>query len=313
MPSRERSRVTDTEDLIHLYLHQAGRYDLLSKNDEQALAQRIEDGVLAQRQLQTLQGLTSGKRRSLQRAVRSGREAHRTFVEANLRLVVSIAKRYQRSGLPLLDLIQEGNLGLIHAVDKFEWRKGFKFSTYATWWIRQSISRGIANTGRTVRLPIHVADRLAHLQNVRLELEARLGRRATITELADELEVSPSKVSETLQIATDPLSLSQPVGEDGDNEFGDLVADRSAVSPFEAAAAAMLPGDAAKILFKLSERERLVITLRFGLDRGEPRTLEEVGEHFQLTRERIRQIEAKALAKLRHPVFNVDVRDLIGA
>ncbi len=306
-----RTRVTDTDDL-NLYLRQAGQYDLLSKSDEQALARRIEDGVVAQRQLETAGALAPGQRRALRRVVRSGHEAHRSFVEANLRLVVSIAKRYQRSGVPLLDLIQEGNLGLIHAVDKFEWRRGFKFSTYATWWIRQSISRGIANTGRTVRLPIHVADRLAHLQNARLELEARLGRRASITELADELEVSPSKVSETLQIATEPMSLSQPVGEDGDAEIGDLVADRSAVSPFEATVSALLPRDAARVLGKLSERERLVITLRFGLDRGEPRTLEEVGDHFQLTRERIRQIEAKALSKLRHPVFNVDVRDLIG-
>jgi RNA polymerase sigma factor (sigma-70 family) len=311
MPRPARTRVADTDDL-NLYLRQAGQYDLLSKSDEQALARRIEDGVAAQRQLEAAEALTPSERKALRRAVRSGHEAHRSFVEANLRLVVSIAKRYQRSGVPLLDLIQEGNLGLIHAVDKFEWRRGFKFSTYATWWIRQSISRGIANTGRTVRLPIHVADRLAHLQNVRLELEARLGRRASIMELADELEVSPSKVSETLQIATEPLSLSQPVGEDGDAEIGDLVADRSAISPFEATVSALLPRDAARVLGKLSERERLVITLRFGLDRGEPRTLEEVGDHFQLTRERIRQIEAKALTKLRHPVFNVDVRDLIG-
>jgi RNA polymerase sigma factor (sigma-70 family) len=311
MSRPERTRVTDTDDL-NLYLRQAGQYDLLSKSDEQDLARRIEDGVVAQRQLETAQALAPRERNALRRAVRRGHEAHRAFVEANLRLVVSIAKRYQRSGVPLLDLIQEGNLGLIHAVDKFEWRRGFKFSTYATWWIRQSISRGIANTGRTVRLPIHVADRLAHLQNARSELEARLGRRASITELADELDVSPSKVTETLQIATEPLSLSQPVGEDGDGEIGDLVADRSAVSPFEATVSALLPRDAAKVLGKLSEREQLVITLRFGLDRGEPRTLEEVGEQFQLTRERIRQIEAKALAKLRHPVFNVDVRDLIG-
>jgi RNA polymerase sigma factor (sigma-70 family) len=312
MSSRARPRVTDTDDLIHLYLHQAGQFVLLSKSDEQALARRIEEGALAQRQLEARQSLTPTERRSLRRAVRSGRDAHRTFVEANLRLVVSIAKRYQRSGLPLLDLIQEGNLGLIHAVDKFDWRKGFKFSTYATWWIRQSISRGIANTSRTVRLPIHVADRLAHLAHARVELEARLGRRASITELADELELPPTKVSETLQIAAEPLSLSQPIGEDGENEFGDLVADRSAASPFEAAAAVILPSEAAKVLFKLSERERLVITLRFGLDRGQPRTLEQVGRHFQLTRERIRQIESKAMAKLRHPAFNVDVRDLIG-
>ena len=312
MSSRKRAGVNDTDDLVHLYLHQAGQFDLLSKKDEQGLAQRIEAGATARQRLEDRASLTPRERRSLRRTVVNGREAHRTFVQANLRLVVSIAKHYQRSGLPLLDLIQEGNLGLIHAVDKFDWRKGFKFSTYATWWIRQSISRGIANTSRTVRLPIHAADNLVRLQNVRVELEARLGRRASIAELADELGMAPAKVSETLRIAAEPLSLSQPVGEDGDNEFGDLVADRSVASPFEAMAAVLLPAETAKLLVKLNDRERLVITLRFGLDRGEPRTLEEVGEHFQLTRERIRQIEAKAMAKLRHPAFNVDVRDLVG-
>jgi RNA polymerase sigma factor (sigma-70 family) len=312
MPSRKQARVTDTDDLVQLYLHQAGQYELLSKSDEQDLAQRIEAGAAARLKLDGGASLTPAERRALRRTVRAGSEAHRTFVQANLRLVVSIAKRYQRSGLPLLDLIQEGNLGLIHAVDKFDWRKGFKFSTYATWWIRQSISRGIANTGRTVRLPIHAADNLSRLQQVRVELEARLGRRSTITELADELGMAPAKVSETLQIAAEPISLSQPIGEDGDGEFGDRVADRSAASPFEATAASLLPAETAKMLLKLNRRERIVITLRFGLDRGEPRTLEEVGEHFALTRERIRQIEAKAMAKLRHPAYNVDLRDLLG-
>ncbi|MGA8297753.1 MAG: sigma-70 family RNA polymerase sigma factor [Acidimicrobiales bacterium] len=310
MPSRKQARVTDTDDLVQLYLHQAGQYELLSKSDEQDLAQRIEAGAAARLKLDGGASLTPAERRALRRTVRAGSEAHRTFVQANLRLVVSIAKRYQRSGLPLLDLIQEGNLGLIHAVDKFDWRKGFKFSTYATWWIRQSISRGIANTGRTVRLPIHAADNLSRLQQVRVELEARLGRRSTITELADELGMAPAKVSETLQIAAEPISLSQPIGEDGDGEFGDRVADRSAASPFEATAASLLPAETAKMLLKLNHRERIVITLRFGLDRGEPRTLEEVGETFQLTRERIRQIEAKAMAKLRHPAFNIDMREL---
>jgi DNA-directed RNA polymerase sigma subunit (sigma70/sigma32) len=312
MSSRKRPRLTDTEDLVHLYLHEAGQFELLSKEDEVCLAQRIEAGTVAGEQLDCPGSLTPTQSRQLKRTVRGGREAHRMFVQANLRLVVSIAKRYQRSGLPLLDLIQEGNLGLIHAVDKFDWRKGFKFSTYATWWIRQSISRGIANTSRTVRLPIHAGDNLARLHQVRIELEARLGRRASIKEIADELGISPAKVSETLQIAAEPLSLSWPMSEDGDTEFGDLVADRSQASPFEAAAAAMLPAETAKLLVKLDERERLVIVLRFGLDRGEPRTLEEVGEHFELTRERIRQIEAKAMAKLRHPAFNVDLRDLVG-
>jgi len=311
MPSRKKPRITETEDPVQLYLHQAGQYELLSKSDEQDLAQRIEAGAAARQALDGDASLTPSERRALRRADRAGREAHRTFVQANLRLVVSIAKRYQRSGLPLLDLIQEGNLGLIHAVDKFDWRKGFKFSTYATWWIRQSISRGIANTGRTIRLPIHAADNLSRLQQVRVELEARLGRRSSITELADELGIAPNKVSETLQIAAEPLSLAQPIGEDGDGELGDRVADPFAASPFEATAASLLPAETAKLLQKLSSRERTVIALRFGLDRGEPRTLEEVGEAFQLTRERIRQIEAKAMTKLRHPSFNVDVRELV--
>jgi DNA-directed RNA polymerase sigma subunit (sigma70/sigma32) len=311
MSRPQRPRLADTEDLVHMYLHEAGQFDLLSKDDEATLAQRIEAGMSATERLAGPEKLTQTERRQLRRVARDGREAHRTFVQANLRLVVSIAKRYQRSGLPLLDLIQEGNLGLIHAVDKFDWRKGFKFSTYATWWIRQSISRGIANSSRTIRLPIHAGDNLARLHQVRVELEAQLGRRATIQELADELGITPEKVSETLQIAAEPLSLSAPMSEDGDTEFGDLVADRSVAPPFEAVAASMLPAETAKLLVKLGERERHVIVLRFGLDRGEPRTLEEVSERFGLTRERIRQIEAKAMAKLRHPAFNVDVRDLV--
>ncbi len=311
MPSRKPTRVTDTDDPVQLYLHQAGQYDLLSKSDEQDLAQRIEAGVAAREALDRSEALTPTERRALRRTERAGLDSHRTFVQANLRLVVSIAKRYQRSGLPLLDLIQEGNLGLIHAVDKFDWRKGFKFSTYATWWIRQSIARGIANTARTVRLPIHAADNLSRLQQVRTELEARLGRRCTIVELSDELGIAPAKVSETLQIAAQPISLSEPIGEDGSAEFGDRVADPFATSPLEAATGSLLPTEVAKLLSKLNSRERIVIALRFGLDRGEPRTLEEVGETFQLTRERIRQIEAKAMAKLRHPAFNVDVRELV--
>jgi RNA polymerase sigma factor (sigma-70 family) len=310
MARRTKTRVSDVDDPVHLYLHQAGQFDLLTKHDEQDLAQRIEAGAAACEQLERNVSLTPTERRGLRRVVRRGREAHRTFVQANLRLVVSIAKRYQRSGLPLLDLIQEGNLGLIHAVDKFDWRKGFKFSTYATWWIRQSISRGIANTNRTVRLPIHAADALSHLHQARVELEARLGRTASIAEIADELDMPHARVTDLLRIAPEPLSLSQPIGENGDSEFGDLVADRSAASPFEAAAASVLPMETTKLLHKLNDRERSIIALRFGLDRGEPRTLEEVGEHFQLTRERIRQIEAKAMAKLRHPAFNINLREL---
>ena len=194
--------------------------------------------------------------------------------------------------MPLLDLVQEGNLGLIHAVEKFDWRRGFKFSTYATWWIRQAITRGIANTGRTIRLPVHAGDLLTRVAQARGRLEGQLGRRPTVAELAADLELREEKVTEILRHAAEPLSLSEPLGEDGDAELGDLVEDRSAVSPFDAAAAALLSGEVNKMLLALDEREREVLRLRFGLDRGEPRTLDQVGEHFSLSRERIRQIEA---------------------
>ena len=305
--------VSDDEDLFRLYLNDAGRYALLSKDDETRLAQHIEAGTEARRQLGDRRiRVTSAKRRSLRLVAHEGDEAHAAFVLANLRLVVSIAKKYQWSGLPVLDLIQDGNVGLIHAVGKFDWRKGFKFSTYATWWIRQSISRGIASTGRTIRLPVPVGDNLLRLQQARASLEARFGRPATVAELATELGMTHAKVSETLRIAAEPLSLSLPISEDSDLELADLVADRSAASPLDEAATALLPARTAKVLARLGQRERQIIFLRFGLDRHEPRTLEEVGAYFNLTRERIRQLEAKAMAKLRHPAYNVDRRDLLG-
>jgi RNA polymerase sigma factor (sigma-70 family) len=252
------------------------------------------------------------ERRAHQRAVRLGAAAHDTFVLANLRLVVSIAKKYQASGVPLLDLVQDGNVGLIHAVEKFDWRKGFKFSTYATWWIRQAISRGISNTARTIRLPVHADDRLGQLQRMRGELEVKLGRPATRAELAAALELPEDKVAEVMLYAVGPLSLSEPLGDDSATELGDLVEDRTQLSPCDAAVLAMLPDEIAEVLLALDERERRVISLRFGLDRGESRTLEEVGEEFDLTRERIRQIEAKAMSKLRHPANLNSAQSLLG-
>ncbi len=292
----------DEEDLVRLYLTDIGQYTLLTKDDEVRLAKAIEAGKLANEEMANSTNLTPTKRRELRKAAREGEIAARAFVQSNLRLVVSIAKKYQASGLPLLDLIQEGNLGLMHAVEKFDWRKGFKFSTYATWWIRQAITRGIANTGRTIRLPVHAGDTLARLQKARSRLELKFGRPATLAELAKEVEMPEDKVTEALRFAAEPLSLSEPLREDGDAELGDVVEDRSAESPFEVAATALLPEEIQRLLAPLDEREREILRLRFGLDgSGEGRTLEEVGEHFQLTRERIRQIEARAMSKWRNP------------
>jgi RNA polymerase sigma factor (sigma-70 family) len=301
----------DEEDLVRLYLTDIGQYPLLTKDDEVRLAQAIEKGAEARAAIDGAGEVTPAKRRELNRDLRRGEEAERTFVQSNLRLVVSIAKKYQASGLPLLDLIQEGNLGLMHAVEKFDWRKGFKFSTYATWWIRQAITRGIANTGRTIRLPVHAGDTLTRLQKARSRLELKLGRPATLSELSAEVELPEDKVTEALRFAAEPLSLSEPLREDGDAELGDVVEDRGADSPFEVAATALLPDEISRLLSPLDEREREILKLRFGLDRGEPRTLEEVGEHFNLTRERIRQIEARAMSKLRHPSSDTGARDLL--
>jgi DNA-directed RNA polymerase sigma subunit (sigma70/sigma32) len=310
MASHARHVRDDEPDLVRLYLDEAGRFDLLTKDDEARLAQEIEDGTAARALLGG--SLSPAECRAVRRRIRRGQEAHLRFVQSNLRLVVSIAKRYQASGLPLLDLIQEGNLGLMHAVDKFDWRRGFKFSTYATWWIRQAISRGVANSGRTIRLPVHVGDSVVKLRRAQSTLELRYGRVATHAELAEELGTTEQKVREAALVAREPVSLSQPMGDDGDIELADLVADRGAATAFEAAATALLPAEVQKMLAGLAPREARVLSLRFGLDRGEPRTLEEVGQHFDLTRERIRQIEARAMSKLRHPAYEHDVRGLLG-
>jgi RNA polymerase sigma factor (sigma-70 family) len=309
MPSK-RAQMPE-EDLVRLYLGDIGRYSLLTKDDEARLAQEAEAGREARAELAVNRARSAARLRELRRAVQAGDAAVETFVNGNLRLVVSIAKRYQGADLPLLDLVQEGNLGLIHAVEKFDWRKGFKFSTYATWWIRQAITRGIANGGRTIRLPAQASDLLHQVLKSRTRLEAQLGRRPNVSELAADVEVSEERVIDVLRHAASPDSLSEPLGHDSDSELGDLLEDRGAVSPPEAAVASLLPGEMAKVLVTLDDREREIIRLRFGLDQGEPHTLDQIGLTFGLTRERIRQIEARAMSKLRHPTANGDLHELL--
>lgn len=302
----------EEEDLVRLYLSDIGQYPLLNKDGEIELAKRIEAGAKAEKELTSKgKAIDPERKAKLRYAIREGEDAKMRFIQSNLRLVVSIAKKYQASGLPLLDLIQEGNLGLIHAVDKFDWRKGFKFSTYATWWIRQAITRGIANTGRTIRLPVHAGDTLSRVQKAAARFELLHGRQPNLEELSREVEIDQSKLADAMKFRAEPVSLSEPLRDDGDAELGDVVEDRAAASPFDVAATSMLPVEIGRLLAPLDDREREILRLRFGLDRGEARTLEEVGEHFNLTRERIRQIEARAMSKLRHPSSDTGARDLL--
>src|SRR4051794_17661594 len=298
-------------DLVRLYLDEIGKHALLSKDDEARLAQRIELGQQARAELAGPEKLPVARRRELLRQVREADEATDIFVKANLRLVVSIAKKYQASGLPLLDLVQEGNLGLIHAVEKFDWRKGFKFSTYATWWIRKAIMQGIHNSARTIRLPAHAGEQVRKVQRADTALESTLGRSPTMEELGEAVGLSAQQVTDIMRISADPVSLSAPVGDDGDSELGDIVADANGPTPFDTVAAGMLGEEIEKLLAPLDEREKQVIRLRFGLDRGEPRTLEDLASHFNLTRERIRQIEQRAMAKLRQTTTGA--RDLLAS
>ena len=313
---KQATRRPDSEreqDLVRLYLDEIGRHELLTKDDEVRLAQAIEAGREARAELAQGQKFARGQRPQLMRTADAGEEATQTFVNANLRLVVSIAKKYQSTGLPLLDLIQEGNLGLIHAVEKFDWRKGFKFSTYATWWIRQAMQRGVANTARTIRLPIHAGDQLARVQKARDRLEAELGRHPTLAELAAESDMDEAEVDKVLGFAADTRSLSETLGEDSDTELAEVVADPGAASPFDEAAAALMGGEIEKLLASLTGREQEILRLRFGLDRGEPRPLDEVGAHVNLTPERVRQIEARAMSKLRHPSAGLDAHELLAS
>jgi RNA polymerase primary sigma factor len=301
------------DDIVKVYLSEIGSYSLLGKNDEVRLAKAIEAGCEAATSLeQATRRISRSKLNEWRRLVLEGDEARQTFVRANLRLVVSIARRYQAPGLSLLDLVQDGNMGLIHAVEKFEWRKGFKFSTYATWWIRQAINRGIANAGRTIRLPVNATDKLTRIRHAQSFLAVRLGRAPTLDELAAESMLSRSELVEAMEWRFEPLSLSAPLAEDSDSSLGDIVlADTSAVSPFDHALASVLSDEVVRLLQPLDDRETAVLRLRFGLDHGEPQTLEEIGEQFHLTRERIRQIEAKAMSKLRHPSVANNAHELL--
>ncbi|MBO0728267.1 MAG: sigma-70 family RNA polymerase sigma factor [Acidimicrobiaceae bacterium] len=300
-------------DLLGLYLDEAGSFPLLTKADEMRLGQAIQEGQAAAEQLAGTEKLTAHQRRKLNKQVRDAEAASAEFINANLRLVVSVARKYQWSGLPLGDLIQEGNLGLIHAVEKFDWRKGFKFSTYATWWIRQAIGRAIENTAHTVRVPAHVGDEIRRARRMQAELETRNGRPATQAELAEALGITEVQLAELFRYDTDPMSLDVAVGEDGDTSLGDLVVNQSAESPFEAVADSLLPATIEGFLRALPEDERKVLWLRYGLDRGEPRTQGEVGEILALTAERVRRIERDALLKLRRQLVGSDAHDLLAS
>jgi RNA polymerase sigma factor (sigma-70 family) len=296
---KQRGWSGEEDDLLQLYLNDIGKYPLLTRAEEVHLGELVLAGRRAEAELAKMGDRVDAARLAdLRDRVRVADDAARRFVRANLRLVVSIAKKYQASGLPLLDLVQEGNFGLMHAVQRFDPRRGFKFSTYATWWIRQTISRGIANTGRTIRLPVHAGDQLLAIRMANSAFEVRNGRPPTPAELAAAVSVPVKKIDELIPYLSEPLSLSDRVS-DGEIELSDLVEDTSSVPPDQAALDAMLPAQVAELLSVLEPREREILCLRYGLDRGKPRTLEEVGEFFGLTREGVRQAELKAIAKLR--------------
>jgi len=289
-------------DPVRMYLQEIGRYPLLTPQQEVELAMQMEAGLRADDKLDGEEaGLSLDEKVILERAVRGAGQARKRLVEANLRLVVSIAKKYVGRGLSLLDLIQEGNLGLIRAVEKFDYRKGFKFSTYATWWIRQAVTRALADQARTIRVPVHMVETINKLARAQRTLMQELGREPTIEEISMEMEMEPDRVSELRRIAQDPVSLETPLGEEDDSTLGDFVEDTDAEVPIEAASFRLLQEYLNLALEGLNERERQVLIMRFGLADGKVRTLEEVGSHFKVTRERIRQIETKALAKLRQP------------
>jgi len=303
---------TPTSDPVRMYLKEIGKVPLLTAEEEVDLAKRIEAGLFASEKLAgTTKKLDAKLRRELDLIERDGQIAKRKLVEANLRLVVSIAKRYVGRGMLFLDLIQEGNLGLIRAVEKFDYTKGYKFSTYATWWIRQAITRAIADQARTIRIPVHMVETINKLIRIQRQLLQDLGREPMPEEIAKEMDLTPDKVREILKVSQEPVSLETPIGEEEDSHLGDFIEDSDAVVPVDAASFILLQEQLDSVLHTLSDREKKVIQLRFGLTDGHPRTLEEVGREFGVTRERIRQIESKTLSKLRHPSRSQKLRDYL--
>jgi RNA polymerase primary sigma factor len=311
IPAQTTTITGATADPVKDYLKQIGKVALLNAELEVELAKRIEAGLFAEEKLAGKRKLSKDMERDLKWVVKDGQKAKSHLLEANLRLVVSLAKRYTGRGMQFLDLIQEGNLGLIRAVEKFDYTKGYKFSTYATWWIRQAITRAMADQARTIRIPVHMVEVINKLARVQRQLLQDLGREPTPEELARELDMTPEKVVEVQKYGREPISLSTPLGEDGDSEFGDLIEDTEAVVPADAVGFTMLQRELERILQSLHPREAGVIKSRFGLGDGVQKTLDQIGEEFGVTRERIRQIESKTMSKLRHPSRSQMLRDYL--
>jgi len=310
----DRGDTGSTADTVRMYLKEIGRVDLLTVDDERRLAQAIDEGNKAAIQLDTEHVgaiIEATDQRRLLRTVSAGQRAKSELIQANLRLVVSIAKRYSGRGMQFLDLIQEGNLGLMRAVDKFDHTKGFKFSTYATWWIRQAITRSIADQARTIRIPVHMVESMNRVLRTQRQMHQELEREPTLDELADRCSMTVERVREILRISQDPLSLDSPVGEEDDSNLADFIEDLSADAPADMATKRMLTQAVEEALGELTEREQEIVRMRFGLDDGQARTLEDVGKEFGVTRERIRQIEAKTLAKLRHPMRSQRLKEFL--
>ncbi len=311
LPAAQVAVAGATSDPVKDYLKQIGKVPLLNAEQEVELAKRIEAGLFAEEKLADGRNLRPEQRFDLQWIAEDGRRAKNHLLEANLRLVVSLAKRYTGRGMLFLDLIQEGNLGLIRAVEKFDYTKGYKFSTYATWWIRQAITRAMADQARTIRIPVHMVEVINKLARVQRQMLQDLGREPTPEELAAELDMTPEKVIEVQKYGREPISLHTPLGEDGDSEFGDLIEDSEAIQPGEAVSFTLLQEQLHSVLDTLSEREAGVVSMRFGLTDGQPKTLDEIGKVYGVTRERIRQIESKTMSKLRHPSRSQVLRDYL--